>query len=198
MIGDLTDAAAVTAMYARVASVVGDIDLLVNCVGASGRSVGDGPIHEIPDEGWRWTLAVNLDTTFHACRAAIPMMIRQGGGAIVNVSSVLGMGGDPQFSTHAYAAAKGAVIALSRSMAITYAVDRIRVNVVCPGLIATAMTTRATSDDAISTRLTELQPLTGAMGTPEDVAGAVSYLASPAARFVTGTVLPVDGGWTAR
>jgi len=198
VVGDLTDAGAVAAMFERVADLVGDVDLLVNCAGASGRAVGDGPVHEIPDDGWRWTLAVNLDTTFHTCRAAVPMMLRQGGGAIVNVSSVLGMGGDPHFATHAYAAAKGAVIALSRSMAVTYAPDHIRVNVVCPGLIATGMTARAAADPAITARLSELQPLTGAMGTPEDVAGAVCYLASPAARFVTGTVLTVDGGWTAR
>jgi meso-butanediol dehydrogenase/(S,S)-butanediol dehydrogenase/diacetyl reductase len=83
-------------------------------------------------------------------------------------------------------------------MAVTYAPDRIRVNAVCPGLIDTAMSMRAGSDPAVLARLNELQPLTGAMGAPDDVAGAVRYLVSPSAGFATGAVLPVDGGWSAR
>jgi NAD(P)-dependent dehydrogenase (short-subunit alcohol dehydrogenase family) len=106
------------------------------------------------------------------------------------------VGGDRDFATHAYAASKGGLIALTRSMAVTYAADGIRCNVVAPGLIATPMSARAQGDPAIRERMRELQPLTGDLGTPEDVAGAVTYLAE--APFITGTVLTVDGGWTAR
>ncbi|WP_116997326.1 SDR family NAD(P)-dependent oxidoreductase [Desertimonas flava] len=193
---DLADAAAAAAAVAQAADELGGVDVVVNAAGASGRSHGDGPVHLVSDEGWRWTLGANLDSTFHVCRAAVPLLSAAGGGAIVNVSSVLGLGGDRDFTTHAYAAAKGAVIALTRSMAVTYAPDRIRVNVVCPGLIDTPMSARAGADPAIRERLGELQPLTGTLGTPADVAGAVMYVAT--APFVTGAVLTCDGGWTAR
>ena len=140
---------------------------------------------------------MNLTSVFLVCRAAVPRLRANGGGAIVTVASVLGLvGGDRDFATHAYAASKGALIALTRSMAVTYAPDGIRCNVVAPGLIATPMSARAQEDPAIRERLAELQPLTGDFGTPEDVAGAVTYLAE--ASFVTGTVLTVDGGWTAK
>jgi NAD(P)-dependent dehydrogenase (short-subunit alcohol dehydrogenase family) len=122
-----------------------------------------------------------------------------GGGSIVNLASVLGLvGGDPDFSTHAYAASKGGVIALSRAIAVTYARQGIACNVICPGLIATPMSARAQGDADIRARLPELQPLTGDFGRPEDVAAAAVYLAGPGARFTTGAVLTVDGGWAAR
>ncbi len=118
-------------------------------------------------------------------------------GSIVNLSSVLGLvGGDEDFATHAYAASKGGIISLTRSIAAYYARDRIRANVICSGLIATPMSRRAQSSDAIRARLPELQPLTGNFGSPEDIANAALYLASDQSRFVTGAVLTVDGGWT--
>ena len=127
----------------------------------------------------------------------MPKLRAAGGGAIVTVASALGLvGGDHDFSTHAYAASKGGVIALTRAMAVTYAPEGIRCNVVCPGLIATPMSRRAQDDPAVRARLPELQPLTGDFGRPEDVAEAALYLAT--APFVTGAVLTVDGGWTAR
>ena len=126
-------------------------------------------------------------------------MIRVGGGAIVNLSSVLGLvGGDADFATHAYAASKGGIISLTRAMAAFYAPHGIRVNVICPGLIATSMSQRAQDSPIIRQRLSDLQPLTGDFGQPEDVAHAALYLASDQARFVTGAVLTVDGGWTVR
>ena len=115
----------------------------------------------------------------------------------MTVSSVLGLvGGDADFATHAYAASKAGLIGLTRAMAVHYAPDRIRCNVVAPGLIATPMSARAQADERIVARLPELQPLTGTFGTPEDVGAACAYLSS--APFVTGTVLTVDGGWTAQ
>ena len=108
------------------------------------------------------------------------------------------VGGDEDFATHAYAASKGGIISLTRAMASYYAPQKIRVNAICPGLIATGMSRRAQSNDRIRERLKTLQPLTGDFGAPEDVAQAARYLLSDQAAFVTGTVLTVDGGWTVR
>jgi meso-butanediol dehydrogenase / (S,S)-butanediol dehydrogenase / diacetyl reductase len=174
----------------------GRLDVLVCAHGGSGRGFGDGPVDECTEDGWNATLELNLTSVFLVCHHAVPALRAAGGGAIVTVASVLGLVGDRDFATHAYAASKGAVIALTRAMAVTYAPDGIRCNVVCPGLIDTPMSARAQGDPAIRARLGELQPLTGGLGRPADVAEAVLYLAG--ARFATGTVLTVDGGWTAR
>ncbi len=187
-------AAAVQAVVARW----GRLDILVNVAGGSGRKWGDGPAAECSLEGWQRTLELNLTSVFLSCKYAIPHLLAAGGGAIVNVSSVLGLvGGDRDFATHAYAASKGGIISLTRAMAVYYAPQHLRANVICPGLIATAMSVRAQASPEIRRRLPELQPLTGDFGRPEDVAQAVLYLASDSAAFVTGAVLTVDGGWTA-
>jgi meso-butanediol dehydrogenase / (S,S)-butanediol dehydrogenase / diacetyl reductase len=173
------------------------LDALVCAHGISGRRLGDGPVDSCTDEAWDAVLETNLRSVFVYCKHAVPLLRAAGGGAIVTVSSVLGLvGGDEDFATHAYAASKAGVIGLTRAMAATYAKDGIRCNVVCPGLIATPMSRRAQEDAEIRARLAELQPLTGDFGTPEDVAQAALYLAT--APFVTGAVLTVDGGWTAR
>ena len=173
------------------------LDLLACAHGISGRSLGDGPVDACTEEAWSAVLDANLRSTFVFCKHAVPLLRAAGGGAIVVVSSVLGLvGGDEDFATHAYAASKAGQIGLARAMAVTYASDRIRCNVVCPGLIETPMSRRVQEDERIRARLPELQPLTGTFGRPEDVAQAVVYLAT--APFVTGAVLPVDGGWTAR
>jgi meso-butanediol dehydrogenase/(S,S)-butanediol dehydrogenase/diacetyl reductase len=193
---DLTDAAAVAAAFQEAEARLGALHAVFNVVGASGRRHGDGPVDLCTDEGWEWTLNVNLRSVFHSCRAAVPALRRAGGGSIVNMGSVLGTTGHAAFDTHAYAAAKGAVIALSRAMAARYAPEGIRVNVLCPGLIRTPMSTRAQQDPAVRALLPALQPLTGDFGEPEDVAAAALFLLSDESRFVTGAVLPVDGGWS--
>jgi meso-butanediol dehydrogenase / (S,S)-butanediol dehydrogenase / diacetyl reductase len=173
------------------------LDALVCAHGISGRSLGDGPVDTCTEEAWDAVLDANLRSVFVYCKRAIPLLRAAGGGAIVTVSSVLGLvGGDEDFATSAYAASKAGVIGLTRAMATMYAKDGIRCNVVCPGLIETPMSRRVREDTRIRARLAELQPLTGGFGTPEDVARAVLYLAT--APFVTGAVLTVDGGWTAR
>jgi meso-butanediol dehydrogenase / (S,S)-butanediol dehydrogenase / diacetyl reductase len=173
------------------------LDALACAHGISGRSLGDGPVDACTEDGWDAVLDANLRSTFVYFKHAVPPLRAAGGGAIVVVSSVLGLvGGDEDFSTHAYAASKAGQIGLARAMAATYATEGIRCNVVCPGLIETPMSRRVQEDERIRARLPELQPLTGSFGRPEDVAQAVVYLAT--APFVTGAVLPVDGGWTAR
>jgi NAD(P)-dependent dehydrogenase (short-subunit alcohol dehydrogenase family) len=173
------------------------LDALVCAHGISGRSLGDGPVDACTEQGWDAVLEANLRSTFVYCKHAVPLLRAAGGGAIVVVSSVLGLvGGDEDFAAHAYAASKAGQIGLTRAMAATYAAEGIRCNVVCPGLVETPMSRRVQDNERIRARLPELQPLTGTFGRPEDVAEAVVYLAT--APFVTGAVLPVDGGWTAR
>jgi len=173
------------------------VDVLFNGAGISGRSLGDGPVDECTLEAWNVVLATNLTSVFLCSKHAIPLLRAAGGGAIVNLSSVMGMTpGDEDFTTHAYQVSKGGIITLTRAMAYHYGRDGIRVNAIAPGLVATPMSLRAQSDPGIVARLPELHPLTGDFGRAEDVAGAALYLAS--AEFVTGAVLTVDGGWSIR
>lgn len=199
ILADMSNQAQVQAAARQALSSLGGLNVWVNVAGGSGRRFGDGPVHECSLEGWDYTLDLNLKTTFLGCQAALQAMLPQKRGVIVNVSSVLGLvGGDEDFATHAYAASKGGIISLTRSIAVYYASFNIRANVVCPGLIATPMSRRAQGDDNIRRRLEYLQPLTGEFGQPADVAQAICFLASPQSAFITGAVLPVDGGWTAR
>jgi len=196
---DMTLAGQVESLVAETIARFGRLDVLFNVAGISGRRLGDGPVADCSEEGWEKVLTVNLKSVFLGCKYAVRAMLKGGGGSIINLSSVLGMvGGDEDFATHAYAASKGGIIALSRAMAVFYAPQGIRVNVICPGLIATPMSQRAQQSPSILEKLRALQPLTAAPGRPEDIAHAALYLASDESSFVTGTVLPVDGGWTAR
>lgn len=196
---DLTRHDEVRATLEAVEQEFGRVDILFNVAGGSGRKWGDGPVHECSEEAWDRVMDMNLKSIFLCCKYAISGMLGRRSGSIINLSSVLGLvGGDDDFATHAYAAAKGAIISLTRGIASYYAPMGIRANVICPGLIATGMSRRAQSDDRIRARLPELQPLTGDFGRPEDVAQAALYLASDQAAFVTGSVLTVDGGWTVR
>lgn len=189
---DLTDAPAVLAAMAQIPH----IDGLCNAAGGSGRRFGDGPVGECTLDGWHATLDMNLTSQFVMSKACLPQLLASRG-AIVNVASVLGLvGGDADFATHAYAASKAGIIGLSRAMAGYYAPHGLRVNVIAPGLIATPMSQRAQQSDHIRARLPQLQPLTGDFGSAADVAAAAAYLLSSDAKFVTGTVLAVDGGWT--
>ena len=194
---DLTRADEVAAVFADAAREHGRLDVLFNGAGISGRPFGDGPVDRCTEEAWDLVLATNLKSVFLCCKHAVPALLAARGGAIVNLASVLGLvGGDEDFATHAYAASKAGIVGLTRAIAVTYATRGVRCNAIAPGLVATPMSARAQSDERIRGRLRELQPLTGDLGRPEDVAEAALYLAT--AEFVTGTVLTVDGGWTAK
>ena len=196
---DLVRADEVEEALNQTVNYFGGLHILFNVAGISGRRFGDGPTAECSEEAWDIVMNVNLKSQFLTCKYALQHMLRAGGGSIINLSSVLGLvGGDEDFATHAYAASKGGIISLTRAIAAHYARDNIRANVICPGLIATGMSKRAQTDKHIRARLPELQPLGGDFGQPEDVAQAALYLASDSARFVTGSLLTVDGGWTVK
>jgi NAD(P)-dependent dehydrogenase (short-subunit alcohol dehydrogenase family) len=177
----------------------GRIDVMFNAAGISGRSFGDGPVADCSLEGWDRVISANLTSMFLCSKYGVAAMLDNGGGSLINLSSVLGLvGGDEDFATHAYAASKGGIVAMTRAIASFYAPRNVRANVIAPGLIRTKMSRRAQSDQRIVDRLDRLQPLTSDFGEAEDVAAAALYLASDESRFVTGIVLPVDGGWTTR
>ena len=198
-VADVTEAAACTAMIERAVQTWDALHVLFNIAGISGRRFGDGPVDQCSEEGWDAVLTTNLKSVFLCCRAAIPAMLASGGGSIVNLSSVLGLvGGGDLFATHAYAASKAGIVGLTRAMASYYAPRHIRVNALCPGVIATPMARRALADPATMAHVATMQPLVAGPGTPEQVATAALFLASDAAALITGAVLPVDGGWTAQ
>lgn len=197
--GDATDAATAPALIAEMVARFGRLDGLYHVAGGSGRSRGDGPLHELTDEGWHHTVDLNLTSLVWSNRAAVRQFLAQGGGgAILNMGSVLGSSPSPKFfASHAYAAAKSAVIGFSRSIAARYAGDNIRVNVVAPALVATPMSERARGDEAIMAFVESKQPLDGGrIGMPGDLDAAVVFLLGEGAGFVTGQVLAVDGGWS--
>jgi NAD(P)-dependent dehydrogenase (short-subunit alcohol dehydrogenase family) len=184
---DVRDEAAVAAAI----GATGPLNVLVNAAGIGSTT----PAPDTPLETWERVLAVNATGTFLCCKHAIATMAGNGGGAIVNVASVAGLVGFRNRA--AYCASKGAVVALTRALALDHAADRIRVNAVCPGTVDTPWVRRLVEDageslDALRAR----QPM-GRLATAAEIAEAILYLASDDAGFVTGTMLTVDGGLTA-
>jgi NAD(P)-dependent dehydrogenase (short-subunit alcohol dehydrogenase family) len=197
--GDAADPATAPAAIARARREFGACHGLYHVAGGSGRSFGDGPLHEATDEGWRRTVDANLTGLFFSNRAAARHFMDQGGGgAVLNMTSVLAFAPAPRFfATHAYAAAKSAVIGLTKSAAAYYAKYNVRFNAIAPGLIDTPMSRRAAGNEDIRTFVRSRQALDGGrIGSTEDLDGIVVYLLSDAARFVTGQVLAIDGGWS--
>lgn len=189
---------AITAIE-RCITIFGSFDGLYHVAGGSGRKMGDGPIHELTLAAWNKTLELNLTGMMLSNQAAIKQFLKQGsGGAILNMGSVLGYSPSSQyFSTHAYATAKSAIIGFSKSIASYYAKNNIRVNVIAPALVETPMAKRASEDENILAFIKTKQPLdNGRIGRAADLDGLAVYFLSEQARFTTGQVIAVDGGWT--
>jgi NAD(P)-dependent dehydrogenase (short-subunit alcohol dehydrogenase family) len=191
---DVTDLPAVEQAVASAVGVLGGLEGAANIAG-----IGDftGDVTEIDPAVWAQVLAVNLNGTFHVSRAAVPHL-RERGGAIVNVSSQYGLVGS--LSSPAYCASKAAVIGLTKAMAIDHAADAIRVNCVCPGPTDTPMlaSTEGTPELAERERArTRYRNLAGRLMRPEEIAATIEFLLSDDAGSTTGSVLTVDGGWTA-
>ena len=174
---------------AQVREAMGGVDLLVNAAGIG--STTNAP--DTPVEVWDDVFAVNARGTFLCCKHAIPGMIERGGGSIVNVASVAALVGLKNRA--AYSASKGAIVSLTRALAVDHVADNIRVNAVAPGTVDTPWVRRLVEDVGESLDALAARQLMGRLGTTDEVADAILYLAF--AEFVTGTVLTIDGGLTA-
>jgi NAD(P)-dependent dehydrogenase (short-subunit alcohol dehydrogenase family) len=176
----------------------GRIDALFNVAGISGRRFGDGPVHRCTAEGWDAVFDNNVRSMFLLSKHVLQgWMESKQPGVILNMSSVLAFAPEPQnFDTHAYAASKGAIVALTTSMAAYYAPYQIRVNAIAPGLVRTPMSARAQADTLLQRHIQHKQPLSDGMLDAEDIARAAMFLLSDESIHITGQVLAVDGGWS--
>jgi NAD(P)-dependent dehydrogenase (short-subunit alcohol dehydrogenase family) len=199
LVGDATVPSTAAAAIETAFQTFGAFDGLYHVAGGSGRRFGDGPLHEVTDAGVRSTLDLNLSSIIYSNRAAVRFWLEKGmPGSILNLGSVLSARPSPKyFSTHAYAAAKAGAAGFSVSAAASYAKNDIRINVLAPGLVETPMAQRAAQDEEIMAFIRTKQLLGGGrIGQPADCDGAAVFLLSDSARFVTGQVLAVDGGWS--
>lgn len=197
--GDATQPETAPKAIEQCLSAFGGFDGLYHVAGGSGRRWGDGPLHEVTNEGWRQTLELNLTSVFYSNRAAVRQLLSQEkGGTILNLTSVLAFSPSGQhFATHSYSAAKSAIIGLTRSCAALYAPKSIRFNALAPGLVQTPMSQRASGNPEIMAFVKTKQPLDGGrIGQPSDFDAAAVFFMSDASRFTTGQVLAIDGGWS--
>ena len=186
---DVTDKAAIAAMVDRVTSEFGRIDMLVNNAGMSIRK----PPHVLDLAEWNKVMETNLTSAFLCSQAVHPAMKAAGGGKIVNIGSMMSIFG-ASFAP-AYAASKGGIVQFTRACACAWAADNIQVNAILPGWIDTELTrTARTQVEGLHERVLARTPA-GRWGVPDDLAGTAVFLASPASDFVTGTAIPVDGGY---
>ncbi|BBK29386.1 2-deoxy-D-gluconate 3-dehydrogenase [Stella humosa] len=187
---DVTDEASVKALMAEAEKAMGRIDILVNNAGINIRK---RPEEYVLSE-WMEVIQTNLTSAFLCSHAVHPAMKRAGAGKIINIGSMMSIFGAP--FTSAYAASKGGIVQFSRALATAWAVDNIQVNAILPGWIDTALTRRAREQvRGMHERILSRTPA-GRWGTPEDHAGIAVFLASAASDFVTGTAIPVDGGYS--
>src|SRR5712691_8944070 len=190
---DVSKAVAVQALISQAVATYGRLDCAHNNAGISGgrRAL----TAEYPEETWHQVIAVNLTGVWLCMKYEIPQMLHQGGGVIVNTASVAGLIGGRGLA--AYVASKHGGVGLTKTAALEYATQGIRVNCVCPGVIQTPMTARGLSDPERRARIVASEPM-GRVGTPEEIAEAVVWLCSDAASFVTGHTMTVDGGYVAQ
>jgi 2-dehydro-3-deoxy-D-gluconate 5-dehydrogenase len=189
--GDISDRQFINSVVDNVTDVLGPIDILVNCAGINIR----GPSIELAEHDWRKVLEVNLNSVFLLCQRVGREMVNKRAGKIINVASVVSFSGG--INVVAYAASKGAVAQLTKSLANEWAAFNVNVNAIAPGYISTEMT-RPLKDNA--TRYSQILERVPAQrwGNPEDLVGAAVFLASPASDYVHGHLLVVDGGWMSR
>jgi meso-butanediol dehydrogenase/(S,S)-butanediol dehydrogenase/diacetyl reductase len=189
--GELAEAEDCDELIADTIDEFGNIDCLVNCAGVIVRA----NVADTSDDDWRLTMGINLDAVFYLSRAALPHLLKTTG-SIVNVASDWGLKGGERAA--AYCASKGAVVQLTKAMAIDHARDGLRINAVCPGDIDTPMLVSEAEDEGVDleehlAQAAEDSP-NGRIGTPEEVAALIVFLASDAATHITGTAIPIDGG----
>lgn len=194
---DTSDENNVSTAFSNIAQEFGSIDILVNNAGIAGVNK---PTHEISAEEWNKVMAVNVNGVFFCTKHVIPIMKKAGAGSIINLSSIYGIVGAADLPP--YHASKGAIRMMSKNDALLYANDRIRVNSVHPGFIWTALVEKLAEDSPeglqkFRKQLDSRHPI-GHVGEPEDIAYGVLYLASDESKFVTGTELVIDGGYTAQ
>lgn len=188
--GDVTEDAEVRAAVSATVAEFGGLDICIANAGVS--DARPGLLHETGDGDWQRVLDINLNGLFHTCRAALEVMQRQGHGKVITVASMWGLAAPAgAFPRPAYAASKGAVVNLTREMALHYAAGGIQVNALCPGIFQTETRPR---DPAAAIAYTPM----GRLGRPDEIAGAVLFLASSASDFMTGQTLVIDGGVLAR
>jgi len=185
---DVTDEAQVKRAFERL----GEIDILVNNAGRAARK----PATELSEKEWNEVLNLNLTATFLCARLAHPYMKKRGGGAVVNLASIMGFSGGI-YPNASYQASKGGVVNLTRALALEWAADNIRVNAVAPTYVRTDLTAPIFSNPEAMKQVMVHTPL-GRFPEPEEIAAAIVYLCSPAARCITGITLPVDSGYLAR
>jgi NAD(P)-dependent dehydrogenase (short-subunit alcohol dehydrogenase family) len=177
----------------------GDFNCLYHVAGGSGRKFGDGPLHELTLDGWNKTFELNLTSLMLSNQAAVKTFLaRNTEGVVLNMGSVLGSSPSiTYFTTHAYAACKAAVTGFIKATAAYYAPHNIRINGLYPALVETPMAQRAANDEKILSFIKTKQPLdSGRIGIPSDLDGAAVYFMSDYAKFTTGQILMVDGGWS--
>jgi NAD(P)-dependent dehydrogenase (short-subunit alcohol dehydrogenase family) len=192
-IGDVSDDADCERMFREAEAALGGLNVLFNNAGVL-LPDDAGPV-DTPVATWTRTLAINLSGVFLCCRHGIPALERAGGGSVINTASIVALAGSV-FPQIAYTAAKGGVLSMTRELAVLYAVGNIRFNALCPGPVNTELTAAFFDSDSKWHSRQAFIPA-GRLGTPEEIANMVVFLASDESSYVTGAVLPVDGGITA-
>lgn len=188
---DVSNNAAISKLVDQTIAKFGDIDVLVNNAGV----LLPGKAESLTDAEWEQTFNVNVRAIWQLSRAVLPHMRARGGGSIINIGSVLSSLGAR--NRVAYAASKGAVLALTKAMALDHATEKIRINCICPGIVETEMVAGFSLDETARKQRLALHPA-GRFGKPEDIAGLAVFLASDEAAWITGGTFPVDGGYTAQ